>query len=566
MEKRALLAFALSLLVLVLWESFYGGLTRKPRNPAPESVHTVPTDSSATVQPGPPAGPTPRAAQAPIDPVPLESLPQEQLILSKKPYAAWVVETPLYTARIAATGGRLESFQLKRHRMAADEGSPPMEMISTRASGYLPGAVDLLHHPDWQTSLLPFSSDAPKTIRLEGDEKHSITFSAEIPGVVRIEKAFVFSAETYSIDLETRVVNLSGENLAEQLGISFYAVPFGTAGEENGYNTSQLTRLSQGTLEHYKPKDLVKEAPTFEPPLTWVGYQNNYFLQALVPVGEGGYRVVPRLLDEPSGLVQIAYVTDPFQVGTGGVHTVPLRLYFGPKELSRLEAAGHQLERAVDFGWFTFLAKPALQLLKWLYNYLGNYGLAIIVLTVFIKLLFWPLTHKSFKSMQVMKKIQPKMAQIREKYKDDREKLNQELMMLYRTYKVNPLGGCLPMVLQIPVFFALYRMLYGAIELRHQPFCLWINDLTAPDRLSVGFQIPYLGGLPVLTLLMGASMFVQQKMTPASGDPRQEKIMLMLPVVFTVFFINFPSGLVLYWLVNNILSIVQQYWINRQAS
>jgi YidC/Oxa1 family membrane protein insertase len=168
--------------------------------------------------------------------------------------------------------------------------------------------------------------------------------------------------------------------------------------------------------------------------------------------------------------------------------------------------------------------------------------------------------------MQMMKKIQPKMAQIREKYKDDREKLNQELMMLYRTYKINPLGGCLPLVLQIPVFFALYRMLYGAIELRHQPFCLWINDLTAPDRLPVGFQIPYLGGLPVLTLLMGASMFVQQKMTPASGDPRQEKIMLMLPVVFTVFFINFPSGLVLYWLVNNILSIVQQYWINRQAS
>jgi len=137
--------------------------------------------------------------------------------------------------------------------------------------------------------------------------------------------------------------------------------------------------------------------------------------------------------------------------------------------------------------------------------------------------------------------------------------------MLYRTYKVNPLGGCLPMVLQIPVFFALYRMLYGAIELRHQPFWLWINDLTAPDRLNVGFDIPYLGGLPVLTLLMGASMFIQQKMTPTSGDPRQEKMMLMMPVIFTVFFINFPSGLVLYWLVNNVLSIVQQYWINRTA-
>jgi YidC/Oxa1 family membrane protein insertase len=167
--------------------------------------------------------------------------------------------------------------------------------------------------------------------------------------------------------------------------------------------------------------------------------------------------------------------------------------------------------------------------------------------------------------MQDMKKIQPKIAQVREKYKDDKEKLNQELLNLYRTYKVNPLGGCLPMVLQIPVFFALYRMLNGAVELRHQPFILWINDLTAPDRLYIGFPIPYLGGIPVLTLLMGASMFIQQKMTPTGGDPRQEQMMLLMPVIFTVMFINFPSGLVLYWLVNNVLSIAQQYWINRNA-
>ncbi len=237
----------------------------------------------------------------------------------------------------------------------------------------------------------------------------------------------------------------------------------------------------------------------------------------------------------------------------------------GPKDVETLGKAGHDLARAVDFGWFTFLAKPLLLVLRWFYKYTHNYGIAIILLTVVIKIIFWPLTQKSYKSMQVMKKIQPKIAQVREKYKDDREKLNQELMMLYRTYKVNPLGGCLPMVLQIPVFFALYRMLYGALELRHKPFMLWINDLTAPDRLHIGIDIPYLGGIPVLTLLMGVSMFIQQKMTPSGGDPRQEKMMLLMPVIFTVFFINFPSGLVLYWLVNNVLSIVQQYWINRSA-
>jgi len=167
--------------------------------------------------------------------------------------------------------------------------------------------------------------------------------------------------------------------------------------------------------------------------------------------------------------------------------------------------------------------------------------------------------------MQGMKKVQPKIAQIREKYKDDKEKMSQELMSVYRSNKVNPMGGCLPMVLQIPVFFALYRMLNGAVELRHEPFMLWINDLTAPDRLHIGFDIPYLGGLPVMTILMGISMFLQQKMTPSSGDPKQEQIMLLMPVVFTVFFVNFPSGLVLYWLVNNVLSIAQQYWVNRQA-
>jgi YidC/Oxa1 family membrane protein insertase len=296
-----------------------------------------------------------------------------------------------------------------------------------------------------------------------------------------------------------------------------------------------------------------------------VGYENNYFIQAVIPLEQTGFQVVPRVLEADKGLIQTVYLTDPFEIEARQEKAFKLRLYFGPKELGELKKAEYRLVEAVDYGWFTLLAKPALYLLNWIYKYTRNYGVAIILLTILIKIVFWPLTQKSYQSMQAMKKIQPKIAQVREKYKDDREKLNQELMALYRTYKVNPMGGCLPMVLQIPVFIALYRMLYGAVELRHQPFMLWINDLTAPDRLNVGFQIPYLGGLPVLTLLMGASMFLQQKMTPSTGDPRQEQIMLLMPVVFTFFFLNFPSGLVLYWLVNNVLSIAQQYWINRHA-
>jgi len=349
------------------------------------------------------------------------------------------------------------------------------------------------------------------------------------------------------------------------MGISFYFQPLVDLKDESSYNRSQLATGEKGSRTLFDLSDLQKTPRIFKPPLDWVGYGDNFFLQALIPLEEQGYEVIPRVLDAARGLMQVVYLTEPFQLGGGQEKTFKLRLYIGPKELDHLDQAEHHLAAAVDYGWFWFLAKPAVYVMKWFYNYVHNYGVAIILLTILIKIIFWPLTQKSFQSMQAMKKIQPKIAQVREKYKDDREKLNQELMGLYKTYKVNPMGGCLPMLLQIPVFIALYNMLNAAVELRHEPFIWWINDLTAPDRLDIGIPIPYLGGIPVLTLLMGASMFAQQKMTPSSGDPRQEQIMLLMPLIFTVFFINFPSGLVLYWLVNNILSIVQQYWINRTA-
>jgi YidC/Oxa1 family membrane protein insertase len=197
-----------------------------------------------------------------------------------------------------------------------------------------------------------------------------------------------------------------------------------------------------------------------------------------------------------------------------------------------------------------------------------NYGVAIIILTILVKIVLFPLGQKSYKSMSEMKKIQPLMKEIREKYKDDKKKMNQEVMGLYRTYKINPLGGCLPMVVQLPAFFALYRMLYEAIELRHAPFFLWIDDLSAPDRLfRFDFSIPFMEapyGIPVLTIVMGASMLLQQKMSPPMGDATQAKMMMFMPIIFTVIFINFSSGLVLYWLVNNLLSIAQQYYTQKK--
>ena len=203
-----------------------------------------------------------------------------------------------------------------------------------------------------------------------------------------------------------------------------------------------------------------------------------------------------------------------------------------------------------------------------IYKVIPNYGIAIIILTLITKVILFPLGNKSYKSMNDMKRMQPLMTEIREKHKDDKKKMNEETMALYRTYKINPVGGCLPMVVQLPVFFALYRMLYQAIELRHAPFFGWINDLSAPDRLfEFGFSVPFMEpphGIPVLTIVMGATMFLQQKMSPPPGDPTQAKLMMFMPLIFTVIFINFSAGLVLYWLINNVFSIAQQYYIQKK--
>jgi YidC/Oxa1 family membrane protein insertase len=237
--------------------------------------------------------------------------------------------------------------------------------------------------------------------------------------------------------------------------------------------------------------------------------------------------------------------------------TKTFALYLGPRDLYILKTLNKNLAKAINFGWFDIIAKPLLVALRFFNKYLSNYGLSIILLTILIKILFWPLTRKSYQSMKEMRKLQPMMAKMREKYKNNKQEMNKQLMGL-------------PMLVQMPVFFAFYRILPNSIELRHAPFVLWVNDLSAPERLfSFPFTIPLMAppyGIPVLTLLMGASMFLQQKMTPMTGDPAQAKMMMLLPIVFTFLFINFPSGLVLYWLVNNILSIAQQYRINKQLT
>ncbi|MBW2406239.1 MAG: membrane protein insertase YidC, partial [Deltaproteobacteria bacterium] len=380
-------------------------------------------------------------------------------------------------------------------------------------------------------------------------------------GVV-VEKTYVFSPETYLIALDVTIKNGSDQTIKENLTISLLKK---TPDDVSRYGFEGPSALINNKLEQIKIKK-IKKKDVYSGKLTWIAIQDRYFMSAVVPDKAEDASIHLSFNDDK--ILKNTYVQPEQAINSNDQHVFKYKLFFGPKSMEVLKSVDYDLIKAVHFGMFDILAKPCVWIMNFIYDYIPNYGVAIVILTILTKILLWPLGNKSYKSMAEMKKIQPLMAEIKEKYKNDKKKMNEEMMGLYKTYKVNPLGGCLPMVVQIPVFFALYRMLYEAIELRHAPFFWWINDLSAPDRLfRFDFSIPFMQapyGIPVLTIIMGVTMFIQQKMSPPAGDPTQAKMMMMMPIVFTVIFINFSSGLVLYWLVNNIISVAQQYYITKK--
>jgi YidC/Oxa1 family membrane protein insertase len=275
-----------------------------------------------------------------------------------------------------------------------------------------------------------------------------------------------------------------------------------------------------------------------------------FFLSLIVPRENQGIKLrVGMKKDERVMYSQALYPAR--SIPGGGEAVYSYEVYLGPKVIAFLKELNVGAEKVVSYGWFSPIAKILLRFVNLTHKVTKNYGVDIIIISALLKILFWPLTKKSYVSMKQMQKVQPEMAMLREKFKDDKTRLNREMMDLYKRRKVNPLGGCLPMVVQIPIFFALYWALMGSIELRHAPFILWINDLSYRDPIYVS------------PILMGASMLWQQKMTPTMGDPRQAKMMMLMPIVFTFLFLGFPSGLVLYWLVSNVLTIGQQYLTNK---
>nr|MBF0222645.1 membrane protein insertase YidC [Desulfobulbaceae bacterium] len=552
--KRAFTAIMLSLMILLGYQYFFVPPPQEFVDPALQEQ----TEKSATISSEITSRATPVDTYSALSPD--ESLAANELTPAVTAKDITVI-TSQYTAVISENGGGIKSFKLHNYKESTKADSPLKQLIFTEQASDLPLQFS------WGngiSSKTPLYQTNQQNIQTSPGQQAVLSMAASLLPGLEVERSLVFSDDSYTIDLEFTVRNNTVQALQGAPYLKNTNRPFDPKADKNiNFLFTGPAVYLNDALEEIKPDDLQDDGPkTLSGKLSWAAYEDTYFLCGIIPQSESSTVQLSVIGDDKvSSIVSGAQEI----IAPGEAKTFKYTLYLGPKKLSILKQVGSNLDRVINFGWFDVLAKPALFLLNFFHKYIGNYGIAVILVTVLFKLLFWPITHKGMKSMKTMQKIQPKMAKLREKFKDDKERLNQEMITLYKTYKINPLGGCLPMVLQIPVFFALYKVLLQTIELRHAPFMLWITDLSAPDRLPIGLDIPYLGGIPVLTLLMGASMFLQQKMTPTAADPTQAKIMLFLPVIFTFMFLNFASGLVLYWFINNLLSICQQYFINKSV-
>lgn len=538
MEKRAFIAVALSLLILVLYQEWVSRYYGAPP-PAPNTPKEVDK-------------PAPSVVPAPVTP----AKPPPVALPSGETGKEIRVDTENYVALFTTQGARLKSFKLKKYLTSVDENSPPVEIVTSAPGVPLPLGIN------WQAATAPTPYDDSGLLygvqggdlKLIDGAKGNLVFQGRMPDGTIITKSFNFSGSAYPIALDVSVKTADGQSLAPEILIA----------DKSEHDVQNLDAKFEGFIAlvdnkiKREPPGEANKGHEFAGDVAWGGFGHTYFLFALLPNNGAQNKTWVRQV----GAALIASFRGP---SGNGQYTV----FIGPKELETLKSLGKQLERSIDFGYFGFISVPLLYVLHFSHRFTYSYGLDIILLTVLIKLLMAPLTHKSYVSMKQMQKLQPQMEKLKEKFANDKEKLNKEIMELYRRNGVNPLGGCLPMALQFPVFIGLYNALSTPIELRHAPF-LWIKDLSQPDWKALPFTVPdwwpalLPAGIPVLTILMGASMFVQQWMTPSAGDPNQRKMMMIMPVMFTFMFVSFPAGLTVYWLVNNILTIGQQYWINRR--
>ena len=463
------------------------------------------------------------------------------------------VDSDFYVAVFTTRGARLKSFILRRYRQNAAKDSPPYEMVQIPPGGHLPlGAVMTRGGQVFDDRDLSYETSAPAQIKPAAGADATATFVAKTADGATITKTFTFRASSYVFSMD---VAESGGPALNQIGVSM-SQPL--TAHQGYYDIPELQADVGDKVYTENEKKLKTGVPPAAGTITYAGFGDRYFLAVFLPTAP------------TTGVLTMAYAGDEAIArilfdATARIHS---EIYMGPKLLEALEAVNPALHKSIDFGFFGILAIVFLRTLK-LFHYIApNYGVDIILLTVSIRIAFLPISIKSQRSMMKMQRLQPQMTRLREKYKDNNEQLQKEMVDLYKRNHVNPLGGCAPMALQLPIFIGLYEALLNSVELRHAPFIGWINDLSTPDCLHIpGLpQLPmvHCHGLPVLVLLMGLTSFIQQYMTPTSPDPNQQKMMMLTPLIFTIMLINFPAGLALYYFSSNLLGVIQQYFLNRE--
>ncbi|WP_028315031.1 membrane protein insertase YidC [Desulfatibacillum aliphaticivorans] len=555
-QFRLILAVALSLMVFIAYQYFFGPKPHQGETPvesqeiAQVQQSTDAQEAAAAITPAPAAAPIPEIAASP-----------------GRPARDITVDTPLYHAVFTEKGAGLSDLTLKEYWETQAKDSAPKRVVDLP-----PGGATLLttmaRGSLGNLESAVFSAQSTEDLNVQ-EQPQSLIFTYTAPSGIIVTKTYTFQPDSYAMDCQLSVANNTLGPINDNLSVilnNYYTPSSKPSDKSDRIVFSGPMAFVNNSMEEFKVSEK-KPEKTIQGPTGWVALTWRYFMSAVVfdQTQEG---VIKASLNSANNVAQTLFTGKPMAIPPGQTFTTSYKAFFGPKQGDILNKAG--LEDALDFGFFHVIAKPCLLLMNIMHNYVPNYGVVIILLTLLIKIVLWPLGSKSYRSMEKMKKLQPLMQELREKYKDDKQKMNQEVFALYKTFKVNPMGGCWPMLIQIPIFIAFYKMLYVAIELRHSPFIWWITDLSAPDRLfHLPFPVPFMAepyGIPVLTLIMGASMLLQQKMSPPPGDPTQAKMMMLLPLVFLFIFINFPSGLVLYWLVNNVVSIAQQYYIGKTSS
>ncbi len=575
-QKNLILAIVFSIGIILLFQVFYEMPRMREQDRLREMQEASQQEQEAVIRPAPTLDGLPPDTEAvgrALDPgIGLEPTTTREGALRQVPRLA--IDNGRVHGSIALRGLRIDDITLVDYRQTLAPASPEVELLS-------PVGVEAPYFAEfgWVGTGGVTVPDADTVWETVGDRLsafESVDFRWD-NGEGLIFHKRVSLDEDFMFEIERSVENRSGDQVTlYPYGLvtrwptpdimGFFILHEGPIGVLDG----TLKEINYSALRGSDPQ-------RFESTGGWLGFTDKYWLGALIPDQAESFEATYRhTMRQGEDRYQIDYLGQGRVVPNGQRVTVTDRLFAGAKEVDLLDAYSARygiplFDRAVDFGWFYFLTKPIFHVLTWLHGYLGNWGVAILALTLLVKIIFYPLANKSYRSMSQMKKLQPEMMKLRERYENDKPKMQQELMALYKREKVNPVAGCLPILVQIPVFFALYKVLFVSIEMRHAPFFGWVQDLSAPDPTSIfnlfgllPFGVPGFLMIGVWPILMGLTMFLQFKLNPQPADPIQAKVMMFLPLIFVFLFATFPAGLVIYWTWNNILSIAQQWLIMKR--